>query len=443
MSSQQPLFDPTDFTGPVPLDEEAKPVGKARLRCATRDQVVMHCEALDDLIPEEHVARSIWIYVSKLDLSPLLQQVKAVEGHEGRCTTDPRILLALWLYATVEGVGSARELDRLCKLHADYKWIAGGVSLNYPTLADFRTAHPELLDQFLTRSVATLMHAGVVDLKRVAQDGMRVRASAGRSSFRRRPTLERCLTDAREQVRQLKAEVEADPAACRGRRQAARKRAAEERAARVTKALDELEKIEAKKPAKKRESARASTTDPEARSMKMANGGFSPAYNIQFVTDTKTQVIAGVDVTNVGSDKGEMGRMHEQLQRRHGRVPEDYLADGDFTVAADIESLNAAGTAVYTPVRKLPNSNEPPSATREGDSPAMAEWRERMQSAGAQLVYRERAASAECVNAHARNRGLQQFRVRGRQKVLTVALWYALAQNVMRTIRLCPQYLLD
>jgi len=438
MTSQQPLFDRSEFVpSEVPADE-GMPIGKPRLRCASRDQVIMHCEALDDLIPAEHVARSIWAYVSQLDLSPLLTQIKAVEGHEGRSMTDPRILLALWLYAIVEGIGSARELARLCEVHAVYKWIAGGVSLNYHTLADFRALQGTLLDKLLTQSVATLMSAGVVELQRVAQDGMRVRANAGGNTFRRRPKLENCLAEAQEQVQRLKAEMDGDPAACRKRVQAARQRAAEERAAKVAQALEELEKIEAKKPAAKRDSARASTTDPEARFMKMADGGFRPAFNVQYATDTKTQLVVGVDLTNVGSDKGEMGRMHEQIQKRYGCVPDEYLADGDFTVGADIETLDAAGTTVYTPTRKSKNPKQPPEAPRLGESDVLTAWRQRMATPEAQLIYRDRAASAECVNAHARNRGLRQFPVRGSTKARAVALLYALAHNVMRTIRLCP-----
>jgi transposase len=439
MSSQQPLFNRVEYVPSSEAVEESKPVGKPRLRVAVRDQVIMHCETLDELIPAEHVARSIWAYVSLMDLSPLLEQVKAVEGHEGRSMTDPRILLTLWLYATVEGIGSARELARLCEVHAVYKWIAGGVSLNYHTLADFRANQGEVLDKLLTQSVASLMYAGVVDLKRVAQDGMRVRANAGGKTFRRRSTLENCLSEAQDQVRQLKAELDADPAGCRKRVQAARLRAAEEREARVTQALEELQKIEAKKPAKDRESARASTTDPEARFMKMADGGFRPALNVQYASDTKAQVIGGVEITNVGSDKGELVPMHEQIRERYGCVPEEQLADGDFAVGTDIESLAAAGTVVYTPPRKSRDPQRPADIPRPGESDVLTAWRLRMQTDEAQRIYRERASTAECVNAQARNRGLRQFPVRGLIKARAVALWYALAHNVMRTFQLCPE----
>ena len=432
-----PLFDKSQFV-PEPAAAEPTQKGEPRLRRAVRDQIVMHCEAVDDLIPEDHRARMVWAYVESLYLSPLLAEFQAVEGAVGRAGTDPRILLTLWLYATIEGVGSARELDRLCESHAAYKWICGGVSLNYHTLAEFRVQHEVFLDKLLTHSVAALLKSGVVELKRVAQDGLRVRAAAGSSSFRRRPTLERLLEEARQQVEALKAELEGDRAAGQRRQKAARQRAAEERAKRVEAALEELAKIEAKKPAAKVQESRASTTDPQARRMLMPCGGFRPAYNLQLVADTATQIVVGVDLVNVGSDKGQLRPMHEQLQKRYGRTPQEYLADGDFTSNEDIEHLEEQGTTVYTPPRKRPGSQDHPPAPLRGESAVLQNWRERFASPIGKLIYRERAASIECVNAQARNRGLQQFCVRGPTKARTIGLWYALAHNLMRAFRLSP-----
>jgi transposase len=174
---------------------EAKPAGSVsppRVLRGDRHQVMMQMASLDGLLPEDHRTRLVWEYVQGLDLGPLYEKIRAVEGRAGRDAIDPRILLALWLYATLDGVGSARQLSRLCGEHVVYRWICGDVSVNYHTLSDFRTGYPEFLDDLLTRSVATLMHEGLVTLHRVAQDGMRVRASAGASSFRRRPALETC-----------------------------------------------------------------------------------------------------------------------------------------------------------------------------------------------------------------------------------------------------------
>ncbi len=384
--------------------------------------MVLHVASLDSLLPEDHRARLVWEYVQGLDLGALYEPIRAVEGTAGRNAIDPRILLALWLYATLDGVGSARQLARLCEDHVAYRWICGGVSVNYHTLSDFRTAHPVFLEELLTQSVATLMHEGLVTLQRVAQDGMRVRASAGAASFRRRATLEECQTQARQQVETLRQELEADPAACTRRQQAARQRAARERSERVARALGELAEVEAKKQGQKKEKARASTTDPEARVMKMGDGGFRPAHNVQFATDTASQVITGVDVVNAGSDTGQMPPMIEQHQQRYGKTPEETLVDGGFAKQEDIEEVSSpeVGTTVYAPVQKPRKEGRDPYQPLPGDSVTIAAWRQRMGTPEAKEIYKERAATAECVNAISRNRGLRQFLVRGLQKVRAV-----------------------
>jgi hypothetical protein len=283
-----------------------------------------------------------------------------------------------------------------------------------------------------------LVAEDLVDLERVAQDGMRVRASAGAASFRRKPTLEEALEEARAQVEALRQEREDDPKAANDRQQQARRRAAEERAARVQAALDRLPEMEAKKKPDEKDKARCSTTDPEATVMKMANGGFNPAYNIQFATDTKSQVIVGVDVVTVGSDQGQMEPMVRQIEERHGKVPEEYLVDGGFAKKEDIEAVSAAetGCTIYAPVQKPKDPKVDPHAPHPGDSTVVAEWRQRMGTDEAKAIYKDRAATAECVNALARQRGLVQLVVRGLTKVRAVALWHALAHNVLRMVAL-------
>jgi transposase len=367
---------------------------------AERNQIELRAVDLEATISLDHPARNVWAFVERLDLSALYGAIGSVEGRAGRAAIDPKILLALWLYATVDGVGSAREIERLTEAHDAYRWICGGVKVNHHTMSDFRCARVELLDEWLTHSVAVLMEQDLVTLERVAQDGMRVRASAGAASFRRRSTLERCLAEAQAQVQALKGEIEADPEASHRRRRAARERAALERQERVAQALEQLAQVEEqkkKKPVakkehesdeqyKKRSEPRASSTDSEARVMKMADGGYRPAYNIQFTTATDSQIIVGVDVNNIGSDLGQLSPMLDQVEQRYGERP--------------------------------------------------AQWRERMGSDAAKDIYKQRAATAECVNAIARGRGLTQFVVRGLNKVKAVALWYALAHNLMRAVTL-------
>ncbi|MCA1626658.1 MAG: IS1182 family transposase [Acidobacteria bacterium] len=412
------------------------------MKTPQRDQVEFRACSWNDLLPEDHQARIVWQYVLGLDLSPLYRRIKAVERHAGQSAIDPRMLFALWLYATLRGIGSARELARRCRSEtgeAPFQWICGGVSVNYHTLADFRTQHVELLDAIFTGSIAALLEEKLVTLDRVAQDGMKVRAGAGAASFRRRPTLEQHHADAKAQIEALKAELASDPAAANRRQQAARQRAAREREARLAKALEHMSQVEAqKKGQENKEKARVSTTDPEARVMKMGDGGFRPAYNVQLATDAATQIITGVKVIATGSDRGQLAPMVQQHQERYEAAPQEMLADGGFATKDDITAVSppAGRTTVYAPVQKSKKQDVDPHTPRAGDSPAVAEWRTRMATDEAKEIYKQRAATAECVNAHARNRGLYQVRVRGAPRVLAVVLWHVLAQNLMRAVAL-------
>jgi transposase len=229
---------------PVQMKSEAFDPGGPRLRQPVRDQIELRAVDLDRLIGPEHPVRVIWDYVQDLDLRALEQSVRAREHTPGQAPVSPQLLLALWLYATSEGIGSARALARLCESHDAYRWLCGGVSVNYHGLADFRTADPDLLDRLLTENVATLSTAGVINLDEVVQDGVRVRASAGPASFRRSKTLHKELKKAQRRVTQLRQEVNDDPDASNRRIRASDERAARERKARVSAALAKLAEIE-------------------------------------------------------------------------------------------------------------------------------------------------------------------------------------------------------
>jgi transposase len=417
-----------------------------RLRSVERLQISMHCESLDQRLPAQHLARDIWSFVEGSDLSPLYDSILAVEGGVGRDATDPKILMAVWLYAIAQGQGSARAVARFCDSgdHA-YAWLCGGVSLNYHMLSDFRVNHAEVLDNLFTQSLAALVKEGLVDLTCTAQDGMRVRASAGKSSFRRQETLEKCLEEAEAHVAKLKLEMEQDSAGQTRREKAAQERAARERVERVQAALKNAEELASQKESRKKgsgEGARASTTDPESRNMKMPDGGFRPAYNVQFATTTESGVIVGVDVTNQGTDAGLMEPMLEQIEERTEQRPDSHLTDGGYSVLADIEKAGAGGTTVYTPVKdeeKKTTAGQDPFAPQPKDSPEVAEWRQRMGTEAGKAKYKLRAQTAELTNAHARNRGFYGVCVRGLKKVRTVATWYALVHNVVTGLRLRAQ----
>jgi transposase len=451
--SKPGLFEMLPKQGPT-----ERPRAAPRLRQAERRQVSLRPVSLDDLLPADHRARFVWAFAERLDLSDLYGAIKAVEGHPGHPPADPRLLLALWLYATVEGVGSARELDRLCREHIGFEWLCGGVGMNPTTLAQFRVAHGAVLERLLVDSFAAMLQTGHASLERVAQDGMRVRAAAGAASFRRRASLERCRAEAAAEVARLRAELEADPGQLSRRQAAARQRAAAEREQRVAAALAAAEELAAKRPedrqgqdedppgpedgaatkraAKPAPEPRVSTTDAEARVMKMPDGGFRPAFNLGFASDPRSTMIAAVTLTNTGADKGQLRPMSEWLAEAYGQRPGEHLVDGGFAKLADIEALAAAGVAVFAPVPKPRDPARDPHAPRDGDGPGVAAWRERMGSEAAKAIYKERAATAECVNAQCRNRGLLRFLVRGLEKAKAVGLWHALAHNMICTGRL-------
>ena len=453
------------------LDEAKRGQGEPRVLEPNRAQVELRASDLESLLGEDHRARLVWSYVERQDLGALYDAIKARGAAPGRGAISPRILFSLWLYATLDGVGSGREVDRLSREHDAYRWICGGVAVNYHVINDFRAGNDKLMDELLTANVAALAAVGAITLERVAQDGMRVRADAGAASFRRQGRLQEHLTDARELVQTLKAQVEADPTEGKRRSQAAKLRAAREREECIRQALEQLPEVAVAKQRNggKAEEARASTTDADARVMKMGDGGFRPAYNVQFATTCGSQVIVGMDVVTAGSDMVQLAPMVEQVEQRLGQCPEQWLVDGGFPAHEQIDAV-ADRTELYAPVPKprapkskgqakdtakdtakdgqdgTPDQAEPAALVpeneftpRPGDSQAVAKWRGRMNTDAARELYKERAATAECVNAQARNRGLLRMPVRGLAKVRSVVRLYVLAHNLMRTMALAPQ----
>lgn len=408
-----------------------------------RNQLSLQTMDLEALVPEDHPARGIWALVERLDLSAFYDEIAARGDTAGRPATDPAVMLALWLFANSEGVGSARLLEKLCDRDAPYRWICGGVPVNYHTLSDFRVKHGKKLDRLMTQVLAVLMKEGVVKLKRVAQDGMKVRASAGAASFRRRQSLERCRKEAEEQVRKLRREIGEDPSASTKRVAAAKERAAKARLAAVEAALAELPVIEeeraqrdAKKPsdAKRRGEVRVSTTDAESRVMKMADGGFRPAYNVQFATDASGYVV-GVDVTNNGTDQPHVVPMLDELQRRTGKTPREYLVDGGFVTLENIEAIASRGATPYAPLQKPRSADVDPHAPKRDDTPIVAAWRRRMGTESAKRIYVQRGVLAERTNADLRvHRRLDRLNVRGLAKVKAVVLLAALSFNLVRML---------
>jgi transposase len=425
--------DLTFFPLGTPVPPAPLPPGTPRFQVPVRNQVAFFQSDLDSLLEHDHQARVVVDFVAKADLSVLHAHILAFEGRAGRTPIDPRTLLALWLYATLRTVGSARQLALLCEDHIAYRWICGGVSVNYHTLADFRSESMELFERLLIDHITRLRAAGLVTLDRVAHDGMRVRANAASGSFRSKESLEELRREAEEQVRALRQELHDFPAASSARQKAARLRAARERQERIAEALKEEPDVAAKKKDKTKK-ARASMTDPVTRFMRMANGGTNPALNVQLSADVGSQIIVGADVSQCGSDHALLVPAVQQIQAHAGGTPKEMGTDGGFGKPEAIDELSKEpfGCKVYAPPTQYKDKDGNVREPKENEPPAVKEWRERMKTDEAKSIYKERASTIECVNALARNRGLQQFPVRGMRRVKAVVFLFVLAHNLAR-----------
>lgn len=446
---------PTDAATATPMPATTAAAGGVRLRRPDRSQVTMRFGCDDDLVPQGHEARAVWAVVEALDLADFHKPIKARDGVAGRDATDPAVLVALWLYGCVRGIGSARELALRCDPDAEgsrpFLWICGGVTVNHHMLSDFRVGHADALDRLFTQVVASLVDKKLAKVKRASQDGIRVRASAGAASFRREERLADLLVKAEAHVADLRRQLD-DPALAAGesaKRAAAKRRAAKERAARVAEAIAQMPDLKDRRDAAAKKAGngkcgqklrakepRASTTDPDARVMKMPNGGFNPAFNVQLATDTESRAIIGVEVTNEGTDTADLSTpMREQVEQRTKGTVEQHLLDGGYFTDKDLEAAHADGVELFIPhkpARAEANQGrelEP----KPGDSEATLAWKSRMASDAGKAIYKERASTSETTNADLRcHRGLIQLTVRGLAKAKCVALWCALAYNVMR-----------
>jgi transposase len=426
---------------------------EARFVRADRSQTRWDFVDLDALIARDHRARIVMSFVESLDLSALYDAIKAREGEPGRPPPDPAVLLALWLYATIEGVGSARQLERLAQHDPAYRWIAGGVPLNYHGLADFRVDHVAVLDRLLTESVTALIAEGVVSLAEIAVDGTKVRAHASRDSFKSGGKLERIEAAVEQRLTTLKAEVESDPEASSRRKRAARERAAREVKERAERARATLERVRVEKEkrakthaqdeAKKKSEPKVSLSDPEARCMRFPDGAIRPAYNAQIAATPKQGIIISVAMTDRRNDAGLAAPMVDEIARRYGKAPQKLLVDTHYATVEDVAALaqHAAGpVTVYAPppaerddVKAATLAKRAKQRAREPDS--VKEWRQRMGTQAGEEVYGLRKL-IERVNANLKNHGFGFIPVRGRIKATAVALWYALANNLMAAHRI-------
>jgi transposase len=436
---------------PQTAGEVQELAGEVRLRKPERRQMELVPQCVDDFIPRKHPVRAVAAVVEKLDLSAFCKGIHAREGVAGRDATDPELLVALWLYACIRGIGSARELARRCEESLPFRWLCGGVSVNHRLLSDFRTDHEQELDQLFTQVIATLVDKELVSASRISQDGVRVRVSAGAASFHREERLRELLAASEKHVQEVKRQLEEPEklAAKAAKEKAAERRAAEDRKKRIAEALAQLPELErrqqerAKRAGKRHygnkirtRELRVSTSDPDARVMKMSNGGYNPAFNVQLASDPESRAILGVEVTNEGTDTAGLSEpMREQVERRTGKKVKQHLIDGGYLHYQDIERAHEQGVELFVPPKgaRKPENRGRELEPKPEDSQAQLAWKGRMASEEGKKIYKLRGATSETVNADLRTyRGLTQMTVRGLQKAQCIALWCALAYNVMR-----------
>jgi transposase len=427
------LFKCTEF----PTREAPQPVGRARIREPERRQGEIVFAIPEDALPATHPARVIWTVLGTVSLALFTMGCEAVEGGAGRPVLSPRMMLTLWIYAVSEGVGSAREIARLTRTQLAYRWIVGDLVVSHDKLAQFRVGNGEALNQLMTDILASLMEKGLLSLKLVAQDGTRTRAAATAPSFRTYGSLLQCREQAALHLKAVLAAAAGDDPEYTRSQHLARIAAArdfQERVAGAVAAVVELQ--QQRKPSDS--PARASTTDAEARVMKMGDGGFRPAYNVQYAVAGSElggpRTIVGVNVTNVGSDMGSLSPMAEQIKQRTGQYPEVVLADANHIKHEDIQAMHEKGIAV---IAALPDTAKTVEQLRIGNAkPGVIAWRERMETEEAKKLYRARASLVELTNAHQKDHhDVVQVLVRGIEKVTSVVLLNVLASNILLNAR--------
>ena len=505
-ASQKPLPDMEETLSSHQQETSSKTtfkpnINQPKIKEINRQQMLMRTVEIQNLIPEDHEARAIWEFVGKLDLSAFYQDIRTLEGSAGRSCLSPQLLVSIWVYAYCRGVGYAREVARLIEFDPAFQWLTGMTLINHHTLSDFRVDHQEALNQMLIEVLGVLSAEGLITLKRVAQDGTKIKAYARSSSFRREQRIQEHLAEAKQQVEVLNESLLPEEFSAR------KMRTAQERVKNLELALQELEKIRAvKKTAKEKEQARVSETDPEARIMKQSDGGFAPSYNVQISTDSHSGIIVGVEVVQAGNDTHELVPGVEKVEENCGKKPDQVLVDAGFTNKESIQEMadrkidligslshpdfssRAKGkgidpeftvkafhynkeTDTYTcpagqklifqwktkekgqdvyryhpttnvcqncPFQKKCCPTEPKagrSISRCVGSPAVAAFKEKMETDEAKKLYKKRGPLAEFSNLWIKCKlKLRQFVLRGLKKVNMEAKWACVTTNIQKWI---------
>jgi transposase len=324
------------------------PKRRLKLIAVDRRQVCLRMVDLEELIEANHPARAIWELSGRFDVSEFEATQKSREGEAGRPCWPARLLVSVWVYGYTLGVASARAIERMMAQEPGMRWLTGDQTINYHTLASFRVEHKEGVEGVFAQLLAILETAGVVDLQTLLHDGTKVRAVAGRSSLHRRKTLEKRVREARRVVKKLD-ERAAENEAMDERRRAAQQRAAEEALRRAQAALEKLKKLEAAARPSERGEIRVSESEPEARRMKHADGGWAPSYNVQITTEAQSRMIVGIGVSTAANDTQELMPAVEKVKANCGALPKRVIADNGYATRENVEQSSAQNVELIAP----------------------------------------------------------------------------------------------
>lgn len=421
-----------------------------RIHSANRSQLIFDVIDYETLIPPDHKARIICRFVENLDLKTFYDEIKSRDGLAGRGAFDPKVLLSLWLYATAEGIGSARLLEKLCQRDCAYRWICGGLTINYHTLSDFRSENGDKLDKLLTDIITSLVASKVMKLNTLIIDGTKIPANASRNSFKRKQKLTDLSNSIGERVKKLRAELKQNPNASNDRVELKKQQELLKMEAKLNKALKELPKIEAVKEARKKKQKkdakisepRVSITDPEARIMRFQKKTIAPAYNCQIAVEPETFIAVSVKVTNQGNDKNMLKPMIENIESRYDTRPDEVLVDSSYRDHATIIEFaeHSTPTKLFSPLPEKKENILPKSlANRKRKEAAypepVKEFYSRMETEAAKEAYKRRGR-IETVNGIFHNRMLSGFRLRGMDKVKSEILMQCICHNIMQKHRI-------
>lgn len=334
-----------------PEDDAPTPeTRKVRVQYVDRNQMVMECVDIERLVEKDHPVRAIWELIGDLNLDRFNASIKSVQGVAGREAIAPRVLISLIAYAYSIGSGSAREMSRLCKYHPAFRWLTGLKRINHHTISDFRIDHKEALEEIFTQVLGVLMDGGLVSLERVMQDGTKIKAYASADTYRREERLEKCLAAAREQVKVVEATA-ADEEGVSKQSAKARERGSREKVQRLEEAKKQLKQLQdSKSKEKDKQATRVSTTDPDARIMKQADGGYASSYNVQISTDSGEKIIVAMDVTQSGNDFPELTNGIEKVKETTGVLPQQMVVDAGYTSRENIIAANNIGVDLIGPM---------------------------------------------------------------------------------------------